>query len=256
VRALHQLMPDAKIGNMLLGALTYPLTCKPADVLASWRENNKWLFFGDVQVRGRYPGYQLRAWREQGVEIEMTDGDLLDLRHGVDFVSFSYYASGCASACSSAEPGQTTRGNIVDMQPNPYLEASQWGWQIDPQGLRYLLNLLYDRYQKPLFIVENGLGARDVVRDDGSIADDERIAYLNDHLLQVAEALEDGVEVMGYTSWGPIDLVSNSEAQMSKRYGFIHVDRSDNGQGSLQRRRKKSFYWYRDVIRTGGANLK
>jgi len=252
VRVLHQVIPDAKIGNMLLGALTYPLTCKPADVLASWRENNKWLFFGDVQVRGRYQGYQLRTWREQGIKLEMTDSDLLDLRHGVDFISFSYYASGCASA----QPGQTARGNIVDMQPNPYLEASQWGWQIDPQGLRYLLNLLHDRYQKPLFIVENGLGARDVVRADGSIADDDRISYLNDHLLQVAEALEDGVEVMGYTSWGPIDLVSNSEAQMSKRYGFIHVDRDDDGRGSLQRRRKKSFYWYQEVIRTQGASLK
>lgn len=142
------------------------------------------------------------------------------------------------------------------MVPNPHLPSSEWGWQIDPQGLRLLMNELYDRYQKPLFIVENGLGARDRVEADGSINDDYRIAYLNDHLVQVGEAITDGVEVLGYTSWGPIDLVSASKAEFSKRYGFIHVDRNDDGQGTLVRTRKKSFYWYQEVIKSQGASLK
>lgn len=254
VRACHEMCPDAKIGNMLLGALTYPLTCKPDDVLAARHENNKWLLFGDVQLRGEYPGYQLRYWQENGIEVEITDQDRADLKDPVDFITFSYYASGCASADAGEADKETN--NIVDMLPNPHLEASQWGWQIDPAGLRELLNLLHDRYQKPLMIVENGIGARDTIEADGSIIDDYRIAYFNDHMVQMAEAIEDGVEVIGFTSWGPIDMVSNSEAQMSKRYGFIHVDRDDEGNGTLQRRRKKSFYWYKDVIASRGKTLR
>ena len=149
-----------------------------------------------------------------------------------------------------------SRGNILSMVPNPHLASSEWGWQIDPLGLRTLLNVLWDRYQKPLFIVENGLGAKDKVEADGSINDDYRISYLNDHLVQVREAIEDGVEVMGYTSWGPIDLVSASKAEMSKRYGFIYVDRDDEGNGTLARSRKKSFWWYKEVIATNGGSLK
>ncbi|MEF1288839.1 6-phospho-beta-glucosidase [Vibrio sp. M260118] len=252
VKLCHEIIPDAKIGNMLLGAINYPYTCNPDDVIAALHENNKWLFFGDVQTRGKYPGYMLRYFREQGIEIEMKAGDLEELASAsVDFISFSYYASGCASA----DPKQKEVGNIVDSVPNPYLEKSQWGWLIDPKGLRILLNFLYDRYQKPLFIVENGLGARDEVNENGEIVDDYRIAYLNDHLIQAREAVLDGVELMGFTSWGPIDLVANSTAEMSKRYGYIYVDRDDNGQGSLQRKRKKSFYWYQKVISTNGSSL-
>ncbi|AXN33827.1 glycoside hydrolase family 1 protein [Vibrio coralliilyticus] len=253
VKLCHEIIPDAKIGNMLLGALNYPYTCNPDDVIAAMQENNKWLFFGDVQTRGRYPGYMLRYFREKGIEIDMQSGDVEELASAsVDFISFSYYASGCASA----DPKQKEVGNIVDSVPNPYLEKSQWGWLIDPKGLRILLNFLYDRYQKPLFIVENGLGARDEINANGEIEDDYRIAYLNDHLVQAREAVLDGVELMGFTSWGPIDLVANSTAEMSKRYGYIYVDRHDDGSGTLERKRKKSFFWYQDVIRTHGASLK
>lgn len=252
VNLCHKLIPDAKIGNMLLGALAYPYTCHPDDMLEAMHENNKWLFFGDVQTRGRYPGYVLRYFRENNIDLEMEEGDLETLRSAsVDFISFSYYASGCASA----DPKQKEVGNIVDSVPNPYLEKSEWGWLIDPKGLRYLLNLLYDRYQKPLFVVENGLGAKDVVTAEGEIHDDYRITYLHDHLVQAREAILDGVELMGYTSWGPIDLVSNSTAEMSKRYGYIYVDRDDQGNGTLTRTRKKSFYWYQEVIRSWGESL-
>lgn len=221
-------------------------------MLEAMHENNKWLFFGDVQTRGRYPGYVLRYFRENNIDLEMEEGDLETLRSAsVDFISFSYYASGCASA----DPKQKEVGNIVDSVPNPYLEKSEWGWLIDPKGLRYLLNLLYDRYQKPLFVVENGLGAKDVVTAEGEIHDDYRITYLHDHLVQAREAILDGVELMGYTSWGPIDLVSNSTAEMSKRYGYIYVDRDDQGNGTLTRTRKKSFYWYQEVIRSWGESL-
>ncbi len=253
VKLCQKIVPNGKIGNMLLGAMNYPYTCNPDDVLAAMHENNKWLFFGDVQTRGQYPGYMKRYFRENGIEIQMEDGDLEDIASAsVDFISFSYYASGCASA----DPKQKEVGNIVESVPNPYLEKSQWGWLIDPKGLRILLNFLHDRYQKPLFIVENGLGARDEFDENGEIKDDYRIAYLNDHLVQAHEAILDGVELMGFTSWGPIDLVANSTAEMSKRYGYIYVDRHDDGQGTLERKRKKSFYWYQDVIRTAGSSLK
>lgn len=180
--------------------------------------------------------------------------DAEDLKHTVDFISFSYYMTGCVSHDESIN--KNAQGNILNMIPNPHLKSSEWGWQIDPVGLRVLLNTLWDRYQKPLFIVENGLGAKDSVEADGSIQDDYRIAYLNDHLVQVNEAIADGVDIMGYTSWGPIDLVSASHSQMSKRYGFIYVDRDDNGEGSLTRTRKKSFGWYAEVIKTRGLSLK
>lgn len=253
VKACHEIIPDAKIGNMLLGGLMYPLTCKPEDVFETLQQNRSWQFFGDVQCRGAWPGYMLRYLREQGIELNITEEDRAALRETIDFISFSYYMSGCVTTDEALN--QQARGNILSMVPNPHLPSSEWGWQIDPIGLRTLLNTLWDRYQKPLFIVENGLGAKDVPQADGTIADDYRISYLNDHLLQVAEALQDGVDVMGYTSWGPIDLVSASKAEISKRYGFIYVDRHDNGEGSLARSRKKSFYWYQQVIATNGGSL-
>ncbi|GEM79270.1 glycoside hydrolase family 1 protein [Vibrio superstes] len=253
VNLCHEIIPDAQIGNMLLGAINYPFTCNPDDVIAAMQENNQWLFFGDVQTRGRYPGYMLRYFRENSIEIKMQADDLdIIASASVDFISFSYYASGCASA----DPMQKEVGNIVDSVPNPHLKKSEWGWLIDPKGLRILLNLLYDRYQKPLFIVENGLGAIDTLTPQGEIIDDYRISYLNDHLVQAHEAILDGVELMGFTSWGPIDLVANSTAEMSKRYGYIHVDRDNNGEGTLVRTKKKSFYWYKDVITSRGATLK
>ncbi|RKS87391.1 6-phospho-beta-glucosidase [Orbus hercynius] len=252
VKLCHQMMPKAKMGNMLLGAVAYPLTSKPEDVWAAHQENHGWLYFGDVQARGYYPSYMTRYFKDNNIKLDITQQDREDLKETIDFISFSYYMSCCATADDSLRK----KGNILDMVPNPHLKASEWGWQIDPVGIRYLLNLLYERYQKPLFIVENGLGANDNVEADGSINDDYRINYMNDHLVQVGEAIEDGVDVLGYTSWAPIDLVSASNAQISKRYGFIYVDRNDDGSGTLKRTRKKSFYWYQSVIRSNGQTLK
>ncbi|ADU67735.1 glycoside hydrolase family 1 protein [Pantoea sp. At-9b] len=254
VKACHDIVKDGKIGNMLLGALLYPLSCRPADVMETMQQNREWLFFGDVQVRGYYPAYMKRFFADRQIQIHITDQDKRDLQNTIDYISFSYYMTGCVT--TNEEENQKARGNILSMVPNPHLASSDWGWQIDPEGLRILMNLLYDRYQKPLFIVENGLGAKDKVEADGSINDDYRIQYLNDHLVQVREAIEDGVEVMGYTCWGPIDLVSASKAEFSKRYGFIYVDRDDNGSGTLTRSRKKSFFWYQEVIGSHGASLK
>lgn len=254
VKACHEIISGAKIGNMLLGGLLYPLSSKPEDVMETLQQNREWLFFGDVQVRGSYPAYMKRFFADRGIDINITAEDRAALKSTVDFISFSYYMTGCVT--TDEELNRKARGNILSMVPNPHLPSSDWGWQIDPKGIRILMNELYDRYQKPLFIVENGLGAYDKPGADGSINDDYRIAYLNDHLVQVAEAIADGVDVLGYTSWGPIDLVSASKAEFSKRYGFIYVDRDDEGNGTLERRRKKSFYWYQDVIRSNGAALK
>ena len=252
----HEIIPDAKIGCMILAMPTYPLTPAPDDMIAVMRAEHFNDFFGDMHVRGVYPGYMKRYFRENDIEIRATEEELRLLReHTVDFVSFSYYVSICEGA-----GGAAGGGNLLGGKKNPYLKASEWGWQIDPQGLRLVLNRCYDRWQKPLFIVENGLGAKDVLVSDGAggrtVADDYRIAYLSDHLVQVEEAIADGVPVMGYTTWGCIDLVSASTAQMSKRYGFIYVDRNDDGTGTLARYRKKSFHWYKDVIATNGGCLK
>ncbi|AKL11179.1 TPA: 6-phospho-beta-glucosidase [Kluyvera intermedia] len=254
VSACHDIIPDAKIGNMILGGLMYPLSCKPEDVLETLQQNRTWQFFGDVQCRGEYPGYMRRFFRDNGIKLDITDADRDALRTTIDFISFSYYMTGCVT--TDEELNQKARGNILSMVPNPHLASSEWGWQIDPVGLRTLLNVMWDRWQKPLFVVENGLGAKDKLQADGTINDDYRISYLNDHLVQVREAIDDGVEVMGYTSWGPIDLVSASKAEISKRYGFIYVDRDDEGKGTLARSRKKSFWWYKEVIGSNGASLK
>ncbi len=253
VKACHEIIPDASIGNMLLGALRYPMTCHPKDMLEMQKKNREWLFFGDVQIRGDYPAWIQRYFSENNIHLDITESDYADLMNTVDFVSFSYYMSGCSTW--EPEKYEGSRGNIIRLIPNPHLKASEWGWQIDPEGLRYLLNELYDRYQKPLFIVENGFGARDVVEEDGSIHDDYRIEYLRQHIAQMKEAIKDGVKMLGYTSWGPIDLVSAGTAQMEKRYGFIHVDRNDQGNGTLIRRRKDSFYWYKKVISSNGECL-
>lgn len=252
VKLCHQIIPGSQIGNMLLGAVAYPLTSKPEDVWAAHTENHGWLCFGDIQARGYYPSYMTRYFKENGIQLEITEQDRQDLKETIDFISFSYYMSCCGAADDSARK----RGNILDMIPNPHLKSSEWGWQIDPIGIRYLLNLLYERYQKPLFIVESGLGAKDKVEADGSINDDYRINYINDHLVQVREAIEDGVEVMGYTSWAPIDSISASKAEISKRYGYIYVDLNEDGSGTLNRTRKKSFYWYKSVIESQGKTLK
>lgn len=256
-RAAHEVDPGIKVGCMILAVPFYPLTPDPRDVLAARAAEQQNLAFGDVHVRGAYPGYFLRALREKGVELEVTDEDRrLLAENTVDFVSFSYYMSACATAAQDVEAGE---GNLIGGVPNPTLEVSEWGWQIDPVGLRLVLDQYWERWGKPLFVVENGIGAHDVLVTgaDGvpTVEDDYRIGYMNDHLVQVAEAIEDGVEVLGYTAWGCIDEVSASTAQMSKRYGLIYVDRDDDGSGTLARYRKKSFGWYRDVIASRGAAL-
>lgn len=252
----HEIMPNAKIGCMVLGMPVYPLTPKPEDIIKTMETDRSNMLFTDIHVRGKYPAYVKRIFRENNITIKMEPGDEEILKNTVDFISFSYYMS----ICESAEEKKTGKGNIMGGVPNPYLKASEWGWQIDPKGLRYLLNVLYDRYEKPLFIVENGLGAVDHLIEDENgnktVNDDYRINYLNDHLVQVGEALEDGVEIMGYTTWGCIDVVSASTAELKKRYGFIYVDRNQDGSGTLNRYKKKSFDWYKEVIATNGASLK
>ncbi|SIT86655.1 glycoside hydrolase family 1 protein [Microbacterium sp. RU33B] len=255
-RVAREVAPNALVGCMVLSMPTYPLTPSPADALAVMEADHANLLYGDVHTRGVYPGYFLRTLREQGIELDITAQDREDLTNTVDFVSFSYYMSVAETA--DPELKKAGQGNIMGGVPNPTLPASEWGWQIDPVGLRLVLNQFWDRWQKPLFIVENGLGAKDqLVEVDGvkTVVDDYRIAYLNDHLVQVGEALLDGVDVIGYTSWGCIDLVSASTAQLSKRYGFIYVDRDDDGSGTLERYKKKSFDWYAEVIRTNGGSL-
>lgn len=252
----HKISPDFKIGCMVAGGPSYPLTPQPDDILAAVNRDRESLFFTDVHVRGKYPAYMTRYFEENGIDVEFADGDDEILKNTVDFISFSYYMSYCATA--DPEKNKQATGNIMSGVKNPYLEESEWGWQIDPKRLRYILNQFYDRYQLPLFIVENGLGAKDeLVEVDGvkTVVDDYRINYLQKHLVQVAEALKDGVEVLGYTSWGPIDLVSNSTSEMDKRYGFIYVDRHNDFTGTLKRYKKKFFDWYKEVIESNGQSL-
>lgn len=245
VKVGHEINPEFKIGCMILSMPIYPLSPDPNDIIRTMEKDHMNLFFGDVHVRGVYPKYMNRYFEENNIVIEKTEEDLEILKNVVDFISFSYYVS----ICETADPSKQIKGkgNLLGGVPNPTLKASEWGWQIDPQGLRYVLNTFYDRYQKPLFIVENGLGAVDqlITDENGNkiVNDDYRINYMRDHLMQVKEAVKDGVEIMGYTSWGCIDLVSASTAELKKRYGFIYVDRNDDGSGTLERYRKKSFYW-------------
>ncbi|HEM4989356.1 TPA: 6-phospho-beta-glucosidase [Streptococcus suis] len=253
-KAAHEIDPENKVGCMLARMENYAATCNPDDVLAALKKDQENLFYTDVQVRGAYPSYMKRFFKENNIQVVFEPGDEAILKqYPVDFMSFSYYMTSITRALPDKD--KATAGNLMLGEANPYLEASDWGWQIDPVGLRITLNKLYDRYQVPLFIVENGLGALDKVEEDGSIEDSYRIAYLEKHIQQMYEAIEDGVELMGYTPWGCIDLVSASTSEMSKRYGFIYVDADDQGNGSFDRSRKASFYWYKDVIASNGANI-
>ena len=254
VRALRRIDPGAQIGAMLARKLLYPYSCHPGDVLHAQSENQMALFCSDVQVRGEYPTFINRVWEREQVHVEFHPEDKKILReHTVDFLSFSYYMSSAVSV--DPQVSELTEGNLSTGLKNPYLDTSEWGWQIDPIGLRVALREMYDRYRVPLFVVENGLGAADTVEEDGSINDDYRISYFARHIEQMAEAIADGVDLMGYTSWGPIDLISASTSEMRKRYGFIYVDQDDQGRGTLARSRKKSFYWYKKVIASNGEDL-
>lgn len=254
VKLGHQINPDFQIGMMMLYPQNYPQTCNPMDSLACMKEMDRHYYFSDVQCRGYYSNKALHFLKEKGVKLETAPEDARILQEGtIDYIGFSYYMSFVASYKQAAE---TTEGNMLQGGKNPYLKATDWGWQIDPLGLRLALNNLYDRYQKPLFIVENGLGAVDVVEKDGTIHDEYRIDYLKRHIESMKDAVEkDGVDLMGYTPWGCIDLVSAGTGEMKKRYGFIYVDRDNEGNGTLERRRKDSFYWYKKVIATNGEDL-
>ena len=251
----HEVDPENKVGCMLAAGANYAYTSKPEDVWASRKADRENYFFIDVQSRGEYPSYALKEMERKGITLPIQEGDLELLKeHTVDFVSFSYYSSRVQSTDPSIN--DQTSGNIFSSLKNPYLEASEWGWQIDPLGLRITLNDLYDRYQKPLFIVENGLGAVDTPDENGYVVDDYRIEYLAEHIKAMRDAVEiDGVDLLGYTTWGCIDLVSAGTGEMKKRYGFIYVDRDNEGNGTLNRSKKKSFDWYKKVIATNGEDL-
>lgn len=253
----HQINPDFKFGCMLAAGNFYPYSCNPEDVWESLGRDRENYFFIDVQARGEYPAYAKKLFEREGIALETGPDDYKILKENtVDFISFSYYSSRCAST-SEEVIAKSTSGNVMKSIRNPHLKVSEWGWQIDPLGLRITLNTLYDRYQKPLFIVENGLGAVDQVEEDGSISDDYRIEYLEAHIKEMMKAVdEDGVDLLGYTPWGCIDLVSASTGEMKKRYGFIYVDKDNQGKGTLKRSRKKSFEWYKHVIATNGGILK
>ncbi|NNN84051.1 6-phospho-beta-glucosidase [Vibrio metschnikovii] len=251
VKLGHQINPDFKIGSMIHIMPLYPATCRPEDVLLAQELMREKYLFSDVQVRGYYPSYLIKEWQRKNIQIDIASGDEQILREGcADYLAISYYMTNIVS--TQKEEGQTT-SLFENSRLNPYLPASDWGWQIDPDGLRVALSELYERYQKPIFIVENGLGAIDEVQTDGSINDDYRINYLSEHIKAVATAINyDGVDVMGYTPWGCIDCVSFTTGEYKKRYGFIYVDKHDDGTGTMARSKKKSFYWYQQVIASNG----
>ncbi|WP_449537944.1 glycoside hydrolase family 1 protein [Ferdinandcohnia sp. Marseille-Q9671] len=249
----HRIIEGSQVGCMLTKLTTYPNTCHPKDVELTLKKNLQNYFYADVQVFGEYPVMIERMFERNNIHIKMEPGDREILKaHTVDFISFSYYMSLTESAQEGMEKAA---GNTIMGVKNPYLPSTDWGWQIDPVGLKISLIELYDRYKKPLIIVENGMGAVDKVEEDGSIHDDYRISYFKEHFKQMKEAVEEGVDLFGYTSWGPIDIISAGTSQMSKRYGFIYVDQDDEGNGTLDRSRKDSFYWYKKVIESNGEDL-
>ncbi len=255
VRMAHEINPKNKVGCMFAAGCAYPYTCKPDDVWEAMLTDQENYFFVDVQARGYYPSYAVKRLKKRNVFPQMKRGDDEILRGStVDFISFSYYNSRCIAAPGTDQ--EEAEGNLFKSAKNPYLKFSEWGWPIDPLGLRITLNQVYDRYQKPLFIVENGLGALDTPDKNGYVEDDYRINYLREHILAMKAAVEeDGVDLMGYTSWAPIDLISAGSGEMKKRYGFIYVDKQEDGSGSLARKKKKSFYWYKHVIETNGESI-
>ena len=254
VKAAHRINPEMKVGCMLAMVPLYPYSCKPEDVMFAQASMRERYVFTDVQLRGYYPSYVLNEWERRGFNIRMEDGDAQILREGTcAYLGFSYYMTNAVKA--EGGTGDAISG-FEGSVPNPHVKASDWGWQIDPVGLRYSLNWFWDHYQLPLFIVENGFGAIDVREADGSVNDQYRIDYLSAHIAEMKKAVvEDGVDLMGYTPWGCIDLVSAGTGEMKKRYGFIYVDKDNEGNGTLARSRKKSFAWYQQVIASNGENL-
>ena len=250
VRSCHRITPHAKIGCMIAGGSFYPYSCNPEDVWQSMNDERTNTFFVDVQAKGKYPYYMDSFFKNKGINIEIDESDKEILKETVDFVAFSYYASRTSIADISRV--EKNEGNVIVSAKNPYLKMSDWGWVIDPLGLRITMNQIYERFEKPLFVVENGLGAKDEIEADGTIQDDYRIDYMKQHIEAMYDGIQDGVPLLGYISWGIIDLVSASTGEMSKRYGMIYVDKDDAGSGSLERRKKKSFDWYKQVIQQNG----
>ncbi|MET3941906.1 6-phospho-beta-glucosidase [Paenibacillus sp. PvP094] len=253
VKSGKEKMPNAQIGCMICRLETYAASSKPEDVLQTLKEDQMNLFYPEVQARGEYPSYMNRYFEENGIElVKEPEDDAIIKDNTVDFIAFSYYMT----YIGKYDPNDNSNsGMLVSQVKNPHLEVTEWGWPIDPIGLRVALNRLYDRYRMPLFIVENGLGATDTLEEDGTIHDTYRIDYLRRHIEQMKEAVADGVDLMGFTSWGPIDIISCSTSEMGKRYGFIYVDQDNAGQGTLQRYRKDSFAWYKQVIKSNGESL-
>ena len=254
VKIGHEIDPENKIGCMICGVTYYPHTDDPKDILFNRHKWEKGIFYcGDVQCFGEYPAYAKRIWKEHNVKLDISEDDIRSLKEGcVDIYTFSYYASQSVSVHPSND---TTKGNMSSGIRNTYLTYSDWGWAFDPDGLQYYLEMIYDRYKRPLMVVENGLGAYDTVEADGSIHDDYRIDYLRKHIKAMSRAIDNGVDVRAYTTWGPIDLIAASTGEMRKRYGFIYVDRDDEGKGSMARSRKDSFYWYKKVIESNGKDV-
>ena len=255
VRLGHEINSEFRIGCMVNAVLLYTQSCSPEDAMLQVREARDIRdFYLDVMCRGYYPSYKLIELGRKGISLPAKEGDKEHFREGtVDYIGFSYYNSSVISAVSKTREAQ---GNLYRGERNPYLKESQWGWAIDPLGLRVIMNQMYDKYQMPLMIVENGLGAEDVINKNGEIDDNYRIAYLRAHIREMKEAVEtDGVELLGYMPWGCIDLVSAGTGEMKKRYGFIYVDLDDKGNGTGNRIRKSSFYWYKKVIESNGENL-
>jgi 6-phospho-beta-glucosidase len=252
VKIAREIDPSLKIGCMINRIETYAASTKPEDQLQALKADQINLFYPDVQVRGYYPKYILRHMKDRGITIETHAEDAEILRNTVDYVAFSYYMTHVAE---KREDSDEVAGSLVSKIKNQHLKLTEWGWPIDAVGLRITLNKMYDRYQVPLFLVENGIGAKDVLSDDGKIHDTYRIEYHKEHIDAMYEAIQDGVELMGYTTWGCIDLISCGTSQMSKRYGFIYVDQDDYGNGTLKRIKKDSFDWYKEVIRTNGSSV-
>lgn len=253
VKLAHEIDNRNQVGCMIASMYTYPLTPKPEDVRANQLSMQvKNYFASDVMIRGTYPGYIKRYFKDHGINIEISDEDQKILEEGaVDYYTCSYYMTNCVSTNKDAEK---TSANLISGLKNPYLQTSEYGWQIDACGLRSYLNEVYDRYQLPMMIVENGLGMHDTV-EDGQIHDEYRIKYLRQHIKSLEEAVEDGVDLIGYCAWSSTDLIALSTGTISKRYGFIYVDVDDDGQGDFTRTKKDSFYWYSKVIESNGNTL-
>ncbi|SEP02226.1 6-phospho-beta-glucosidase [Paenibacillus sophorae] len=251
----HEINPEFQIGCMMAYVPLYPYSCNPDDMMASVKVMNRRFFYSDIHARGEIPAYILKEWETKGYKIDYSPEELTNLKEGtVDFIGFSYYMSGAVSTLKDVvEKFPVTEYPNAKLVVNPYIEASDWGWPIDAIGLRYTLNIIHQRYNLPMFIVENGFGAYDKVEEDGSIQDPYRVAYLSQHIKEMVTAVEeDGVDLLGYTPWGIIDIVSFGTGEMEKRYGFIYVDKDNLGNGTLKRSKKDSFYWYQEVIRKNG----